>query len=90
MKSKKAKAAIERYRKAFLLSVPSEELAEHCRLFKEIAEIAEQELLSEFIPAIRKAYFAFNDLIAVFPALKNEPIFIEIKELFKKYENEND
>lgn len=47
MKSEKAKAAIERYRKAFLFSIPSEDLAGYCRLFKEIAEIAEQELLEK-------------------------------------------
>lgn len=54
------------------------------------AELAERELLSEFTPAIRKAHFTFNDFIAVFPVLKNEPIFSEIKELFKKYEDETD
>lgn len=43
MKSQKAKEAIERYRQAFSLPYQADETAEYCRLFKEIAEIAEQE-----------------------------------------------
>lgn len=43
MKSQKAKEAIERYRQAFSAPYQADETAEYCRLFKEIAEIAEQE-----------------------------------------------
>ena len=43
MKSEKAKEAIERYRQAFLTPYQADETAEYCRLFKEIAELAEQE-----------------------------------------------
>lgn len=43
MKSEKAKEAIERYRQAFSAPYQADETAEYCRLFKEIAEIAEQE-----------------------------------------------
>lgn len=43
MKSKKAKEAIERYRIHGAGHIPPEEIAEYCRLFGEVAEIAEQE-----------------------------------------------
>ena len=43
MKSKKAEEAIERYRQAFSAPYQADETAEYCRLFKELAEIAEQE-----------------------------------------------
>lgn len=43
MKSEKAKEAIERYRQVFSAPYEADETAEYCRLFKEIAEIAEQE-----------------------------------------------
>lgn len=43
MKSKRVKAAIERYRNAFVGTARPEEIAEYCRLFTEVAEIAEQE-----------------------------------------------
>lgn len=43
MKSQKAKEAIERYRRTFSAPYQVDETAEYCRLFKEIAEIAEQE-----------------------------------------------
>ena len=42
MKSEKAKDAIERYRQVFSAPYEADETAEYCRLFKEIAEIAEQ------------------------------------------------
>lgn len=43
MKSQKAKEAIERYRRTFSAPYQVDETAEYCRLFKEIAEIAEKE-----------------------------------------------
>lgn len=43
MKSQKAKEAIERYRRTFSAPYQVDETAEYCRLFKEIAELAEQE-----------------------------------------------
>lgn len=43
MKSEKAMEAIERYRKYVTGRIPTEEIAEYCRLFGEVAEIAEQE-----------------------------------------------
>ena len=43
MKSEKAKKAIERYRQTFSAPYQVGETAEYCRLFKETAEIAEQE-----------------------------------------------
>lgn len=43
MKSQKAKESIERYRQAFSAPYQADETAEYCRLFKEIAEIAEQD-----------------------------------------------
>lgn len=43
MKSEKAKEAIERYRNHGAGRIPPEEIAEYCRLFGEIAQIAEQE-----------------------------------------------
>lgn len=45
MKSKKAKEAIERYRMTFSANPKqAEETREICRLFREIVEIAEQEM----------------------------------------------
>lgn len=43
MKSKEAKEAIEMYRRTFSAPYQVDETAEYCRLFKEIAEIAELE-----------------------------------------------
>lgn len=43
MKSEKAMEAIKRYRQVFSAPYEADETAEYCRLFKEIAEIAEQE-----------------------------------------------
>lgn len=43
MKSEKAKEEIERYRKCVTGRIPTKEIAEYCRLFGEVAEIAEQE-----------------------------------------------
>lgn len=64
-----------------------------CKLYtRKMAETAigraEEELLSEIIPIMEKTSTAFDDLIKVFPAMKNEPLFAEVKELIKKYKND--
>lgn len=59
MKSQNAKEAIERYRQAFSAPYQADETAEYCRLFKEIAEIAEHEA-EERLRA--KAIEAFKEL----------------------------
>lgn len=64
-----------------------------CKLYtRKMAETAigkaEEELLSEIIPVLENCSAAFDDLIKVFPAMKNEPLFAEVKELIKKYKND--
>lgn len=59
MKSEKAKDAIERYRQVFSAPYEADETAEYCRLFKEIAEIAEQEAEERMR---QKAIEAFDDM----------------------------
>lgn len=56
MKSEKAKKAIERYRQTFSAPYQVAETAEYCRLFKEIAEIAEQEAEERMRKRAAKAY----------------------------------
>lgn len=43
MKSEKAKEEIEHYRRYLKSCLPTYEIGEYCRIFKEIAELAEQE-----------------------------------------------
>lgn len=59
MKSQKAKESIERYRQAFSAPYQADETAEYCRLFKEIAEIAEQDSEERMR---EKAISAFDDM----------------------------
>ncbi len=86
MKSEKAKTAAvsQSFTGPILLSRST-----HCQPLSEISDITRQDLLSEFMPVIEKTYFTFTDLATTFPTLKNEPLFAEVKELFKKYEDEN-
>lgn len=56
MKSEKAKESIERYRRTFSAPYEADETAEYCRLFKEIAEIAEQEAEERMRQKAIKAY----------------------------------
>lgn len=56
MKSEKAKKAIERYRQTFSAPYQVGETAEYCRLFKETAEIAEQEAEERVRAKAIKAY----------------------------------
>jgi hypothetical protein len=60
MKSQKAKEAIERYRQAFSAPYQADETAEYCRLFKEIAEIAEQEAEERMREKAIEAFCAAN------------------------------
>lgn len=59
MKSEKAKEEIEHYRRYLKNCLPSYEIGEYCRLFKEIAELAEQEAEERMR---RKALSAFDDI----------------------------
>ena len=60
MKSQKAKEAIERYRQAFSAPYQADETAEYCRLFKELAEIAEQEAEERMQKKAIKMFCAAN------------------------------
>ena len=60
MKSKKAEEAIERYRQAFSAPYQADETAEYCRLFKELAEIAEQEAEERMREKALKVFCASN------------------------------
>ncbi|WP_196017203.1 hypothetical protein [Alistipes senegalensis] len=60
MKSQKAKESIERYRRTFSAPYQANETAEYCRLFKEIAEIAEQEAEERMR---QKSIKAFEDVL---------------------------
>lgn len=60
MKSQKAKEAIERYRQAFSAPYQVDETAEYCRLFKELAEIAEQEAEERMRQKALKVFCASN------------------------------
>lgn len=60
MKSEKTKEAIDRYRQAFSAPYEADETAEYCRLFKEIAEIAEQEAEERMR---QKAIKVFEDVL---------------------------
>ena len=60
MKSQKAKEAIERYRQAFSAPYQADETAEYCRLFKELAEIAEQEAEERMREKALKVFCASN------------------------------
>lgn len=46
---------------------------------------AEEEILSEIIPVMEKVAATFDDFIKVFPAMKNESIFAEVKDIIRKY-----
>ena len=59
MKSEKAREAIERYRSTFSAPYEAAETAEYCRLFREVAELAEQEAEERMR---QKAISAFDDM----------------------------
>lgn len=50
---------------------------------------AEEEILSEIIPVMEKVAATFDDFIKVFPAMTNEPLIAEVKELIKKYNKDD-
>ena len=62
MKSEKAREAIERYRSTFSAPYEAAETAEYCRLFREVAELAEQEAEERMRDKAVKAFkFACTD-----------------------------